>query len=302
MRARSAHGSAPSRSNDLKRGPQPLARLRPLLRSPQPLAVGELGPAPLERRRHELVQRECGIERPLERVVRSEEATATSCGGLGGDAAGRLRLTLEGLEDLDGAIGTSDAAVRLDQVGRPLHEPRLTELPFLDDSLHRLERHDRGFGIAAAELQQPERRAGQHAREQEAGRGVGGEARLRPAAALLVPAERGLHASDRRLSEPELGALGRLFEQRDRLVGSCEGRHPAADPEVELGQLDQRLRQVQQRAARPLHAHGPGEQSAGDGVLLHPDERPPDARRPSGARSPRPSGPPARARRAGQGR
>ena len=113
------------------------------------------------------MQRECGIERPLERVVRSEEATATSCGGLGRDAAGGLRLTLEGLEDLDGAIGTPDAAVRLDQVGRPLDEPRLAELPFLDDSLHRLERHDRGFGIAPPELQQSERCAGEHARKQE---------------------------------------------------------------------------------------------------------------------------------------
>ena len=222
------------------------------------------------------MQRECGFEGSLECVVRGEETTAASSGRLGGDAAGRLGLTLEGLEDLDGAIGASGAAVRLDQVGRPLHEPRLAELPFLHDSLHRLERHDRGFGIAAPELQQPERRAGEHAREQEAGRRVCSEARLRPAAALLVLAERGLHASDRRLSKPELGALGRLFEQRDRLVGSCESRHPAADPEVELGQLDQRLRQVQQRAARPLHAHGPREQSAGDGVLLHPDERPAD--------------------------
>ena len=234
-----------------------LARLRPLLRSPQPLAVRQLGPASLERRRHELVQRESGIERPFERVVRSEEATATSCGGLGGDAAGGLRLTLEGLEDLDSAIGAPDAAVRLDQVGCPLHEPRLAELALLDDSLHRLERHDRGVGIAPAELQQSERGARQHAREQESGRGVGGEARLRSAAALFVPAERSLHAGDRRLRKPELGPLGRLLEQRDRLVGSGESRHPAADPEVELGKLDQRLRQVPQRAARPLHARPP---------------------------------------------
>jgi hypothetical protein len=245
------------------------------------------GPASLERRRHELVQRESGSERPFERVVRSKKATATSCGGLRRDAAGGLRLTLEGLEDSGGLVGAPDAAVRLDQVGAHCTSHGSPELSSSTIRSTRLERHDRGVGIAAAELQQSEAQRPPARSQQEAGCGVGSETGLRSTAALFVPPESSLHAGDRRLRNRAC-PLGRLSNNAIASYASGEWA-PSGRPEVELGQLDQRPRQAAARASM-LHADSPGEESARD--LVPPPRRAANRpRRPSGARSPRPSGP-----------
>ena len=107
----------------LKRRLQPLARLRSLLRAPKPLAEDELGPAALERRRYEVVQLECDIEERLERVVGRQEPTAPCRGRQCGDAARGLRLQLERVENLRGAVRAPSMTARLDQVRRPLENP-----------------------------------------------------------------------------------------------------------------------------------------------------------------------------------
>ena len=233
----------------LQSGPEQLARLRSLLAAPQAFAVRQLGAAALERRRHVVVQLEGRRELLLELVVGREQAAAASRSGQRRYASRRRRLQLEAFENLGRTIGAPDPAVRLDQIGCPRNEPRLAEPALADDALDRLERHDRRLRVAPAELQQADRRAGGSSRQQQTRRGVGGEALSRAATAVLVAAECRVDAGRGRLGKPQLRVLRRLLEQRDRLVGSGERRHPATDAEVELGKLDQRLRQVTKRAA-----------------------------------------------------
>ena len=156
------------------------------------------------------------------------------------------RLMLERVEDLGRSLRAPGVAARLDQVGRPLQQPRLTEPALADGPLDR----------APAPPSPPRGRRGRAPRSPSAAPAAHAASRSPDSASAAKPALR-VAAGTRRpgpsaasiraivaLREAELGPLTRLLEQLHRLMGAGERGHPAADSEVELGELDQRLREM----------------------------------------------------------
>ena len=156
-RARSAHGSAPRRSNDLQRVAERGARVGAALGAAQALAVQELGAGGLERLAGLAVELERAGEVRVDLVVGRHQAADALDHRLRPGVVRAVGLAGELVEPRRHLVLAAEPPQDLEQVGRVARDAGLVALGLAERALGGEALVARGLEVAEPELEQPER-------------------------------------------------------------------------------------------------------------------------------------------------
>jgi hypothetical protein len=193
------------------------------------------------------VELEGHLELRLERVVCGQETAAAGCGRKRPGSFAQARRPLQVVERSQRVRLPAAANEGLDEVGLPLDDARLAQAALRHLAFEQLEVDGRLVRPAEPELEQAER--GERERDNRPEPLVTdrlGAPRVRDA--FLGPSLRSVEAAETAQRERERRRLLGLVGDSNRLGGADAPGHPAAGPEVDIGQACERIRKGGERA------------------------------------------------------